>query len=389
MNDSTPKRDDGDAPPGGADVIVVGGGLAGTIAAWRAARAGAETIVLDSAERPAAARVAAGMIAPVGEATWGEERMLGLASAAAELWPEFASDLAAESATEVPYRRCGAVHVALDPDEAGALRRRDLLLERAGLAHEALRGSAARRLEPALATAVVAATRAPGEAEVDPRALLVALREAARRAGARFHAATVAEISAGGVVRTDSGEELAAGRVLVAAGAWTGAAGLLPGGARLPVRPVKGEILRLRFEPGAQPVAGIVVGERFYLVPRQSGELILGATAEERGFDLRVTAGAVHELLREARRAVPELAELELVDASAGVRPGSPDNAPIFGWLEGGDGVGVVAGLYRNGVLLAPMLAAGLDAMLAGRGMPEQLAGLGPERFGRRREPVV
>src|SRR5680860_1481095 len=98
-----------------------------------------------------------------------------------------------------------------------------------------------------------------------------------------------------------------------------------------PVRPVKGQIVRLRGRPGSLPCERIIDAERLYIVPRQSGELVIGATVEERGFDTQVTAGGVHELLREAYRAVPELAELEFVEAAAGLRPGTPDNAPIFG----------------------------------------------------------
>lgn len=362
-----------------SDVLVVGGGLAGLLAAWRAAAAGLRTLVLDAADRPAAAGVAAGMIAPVGEASWGEERLLELACDAAERWPGFAADLEAAAGRQVPYARRGALHVALDRDEAVELRRRDRLLDGAGLDFEPLLGSAARSLEPALATGVTAATEAPLEAEVDPRALLAALRAAAGDAGAEFVKATVVQLDPEGAARTSGGHRFEAERVLLAAGAWAGQDGLLPGAQRLPVRPVKGVILRLRAERGALPCERIIVGERFYLVPRAGGELVLGASTEERGFDLRVTAGAVHELLREAYRALPELAELELVETAAGLRPGSPGNEPIFGAIAGSR-IAVVAGLYRNGVLLAPVLAAGLDALYRGEEPPPPLAALAPGR---------
>ena len=378
-----------DAPPAGADLVIVGAGLAGLVAASRAAAAGADALVIAAPERPAAAAVAAGMIAPVGEVSWGEQRMASLAVAAAVRWPEFATELERGGHGPVPYRRCGALHVALDADEAAELRRRDGLLAEAGLEAESLLGSAARSLEPALSPAVAAATSAPAEAEVDPRALLGALRHAAAQGGAAFLAAEVSAIGAAGEIALASGERIDGGRVLLAAGAWSGLAGLLPAPSRLPVRPVGGQILRLRAERGDLPCERIIVGERFYLVPRLNGEIVLGATTEERGFDARVTAGGVHELLREAYRALPELAELELVEVAAGLRPGSPDNAPIFGELEG-TVISVAGGLYRNGILLAPMLAAGFDALLAGLPLPPELAGLGPDRFalGREQEPV-
>jgi glycine oxidase len=370
--------------PAGAELLVVGGGLAGLLCAWRAAAAGIEVLVCDSPDRPAAAAVAAGMIAPVGEASWGEGATTAAAVAAAGAWPDFARGLERAGGLPVPYRRCGALHVALDRDEAAELRRRAELHARSSLQAETLLGSECRRLEPGLGTAVTAGFSAPLEAEVDPRALLEALSSAAESAGALIVSAGVSEVDreAGAVQLTD-GSTLAVGRVAICAGAWAGGGGLLPPGQRLPVRPVKGEILRLRAEPGRLPCERIIAGERFYIVPRAGGEVVLGATSEERGFDLRVTAGGVHELLREAYRAVPELAELELVEMAAGLRPGSPDNAPIFGTLEDASGPIIAAGLHRNGILFAPLLAAGFDAIFGSRELPSELAPLTPDRFDR------
>jgi glycine oxidase len=367
--------------PAGADVAVVGGGLAGLLGAWRAAAAGADAVVLDAPTRPAAASVAAGMIAPVGEASWGEARLLRAGVAAADLWPGFAEALEAAAGAPVPYRRCGALHVALDRDEAAELRRRFALYSRYSLDAAELLGSECRRLEPGLTPAVSAGISVSGEAEVDPRALVAALRRAARAAGARLFEAEASSIDpVSGVVATKAGERLEAARVMLAAGAWAGLPGLLPDDLRPPIRPVKGEILRLRADPGAMPCERIVVGERFYLVPRSSGEVVLGATVLERGFDTSLTAGGVHELLREAYRALPELAELELVEGAAGLRPGSPDNAPIFGPLGEEGRVLLAGGLYRNGVLLAPLLAAGFDAALADADPPAELTPFAPEQ---------
>jgi glycine oxidase len=152
------------------------------------------------------------------------------------------------------------------------------------------------------------------------------------------------------------------------------------GGPQPPIRPIKGEVIRLRADRDALPCERIIVGERFYLVPRPDGEVVLGATVEERGFDLSVSAGGVHELLREAYRALPELAELEFVEAAAGLRPGTPDNAPIIGPL-GSDSALIVGGLYRHGVLLAPLIAEAAGALLTGGALPSELVGLGLDRF--------
>ena len=327
------------------------------------------------------------MIAPVGEASWGEEELLGAGlRRGRRSWPALRGRARGRRRpAEVPYRRCGALHVALDPDEAAELRRR----ARARAPARARGAGAARQrvpaLEPGLAS-VNAGIEAPGEAEIDPRALLEALRAACAASGVRFVDGTVADGRS--TQRADRGWRLraaAAERVFLAAGAWAGAEGLLGRDRpRLPVRPVKGEIVRLRAEAGAMPCERIIAGERFYIVPRAEGEIVIGATVEERGFDLAVTAGGVHELLREAYRALPELAELELIETAAGLRPGSPDNAPAIGPLPGDDErrVIVVAGLYRNGILLAPMIAAAADAALLVGELPAELGGAdaGPAR---------
>ncbi len=157
---------------------MAGGGLAGLVCAWRAARSGASVLVVDAPERPAAARVAAGMIAPIGEASWGEEDLLRAGLWAADAWPGFAPELEREAGSPVPYRRCGSLHVALDRDEAAELARQSEFEQRLGLESRRLLGSECRELEPGLSSAVNAGVEAPGEAEIDPRALLAALRDA-------------------------------------------------------------------------------------------------------------------------------------------------------------------------------------------------------------------
>jgi glycine oxidase len=379
--DKRSSSDPGDPLPASAEVAVVGGGLAGLICAWALAREGAEVVVFDDApERPPAASVAAGMIAPVGEASWGEEQQLPAALAAADAWPAFARELEAAAGMEVPYRRCGSVHVALDRDEAVELDRRQRLHRRLGLEARVLLPSECRRLEPGLATAVTKGVEVPGEAEVDPRALLDGLVAAAGSAGVELRTGRVERVAPGsGRVELTGGRSLQCERVVLAAGAWAGE-GLVGGEVALPVRPVRGEILRLRAQPEAMPCERIVVTERLYLVPRRSGEVVVGATVEERGFELGVSAGGVHELLREAYRTLPELAELEFIEAAAGLRPGTPDNAPIVGRVGGGPVI-AVCGLYRHGVLLAPLLGPAVTALAGGGEVAAELEGLGPGRF--------
>jgi len=343
----------------------------GLSCAWRAARRGASVLVVDRAEPPAGAtRVAAGMLAPVGELTFGEPQLLEMALEGARLYPDFVAELEAASGKATGYEQMGALHVALDADEAAELRRRHDLQLSLGLEAEWLPPRRCRELEPGLTPSFHGGVNATGEAAVDPRALAGALRAGLAAEGVEVRAGVeVTEAVFDGKrlagVRISGGEELRAGHVVLATGAWAGETEWLPEEARPPIRPVKGQILELRAADGAPPCERIVASERVYLVPRADGRLIVGATVEERGFDTRVTAGGVHELLREAYRLLPEVAELELVEAAAGLRPGTPDNLPIVG-PSAVDGLVLATGHYRNGVLLAPLAAEQVAEALAG-----------------------
>jgi len=353
----------------GYDAVVVGAGVIGLSAAWRAARRGASVIVVDRAQPPAGAtRVAAGMLAPIGELSFGEPELLQVTLAAAELYPGFVAELEAATGIGTGYTRHGALHVALDRDEAAGLRRIHELQRSLGLGAEWLPPRRCRELEPALTPALSGGVYAPEEAAVDPRRLTAALLAALASEGVEVRTGT--EVSAPLLrgerlegVRTSAGEELHAPFVVAAMGAWSGARSWLPEEARPPVRPVKGQIVELRTPEGRAPCERIVASERVYLVPREDGRLIAGATVEERGFDTTVTAGGVHEVLREAYRLLPDVAEMELVEAMAGLRPGTPDNLPVVG--PGPiEGLVLACGHYRNGILLAPLTAESVADLL-------------------------
>ena len=372
-----------------ADVVVVGAGVIGLACAWRCAQSGLRVRVLErDAPGAGASGIAAGMLAPVGEATWGEEGLTRLALGSHAAWPGFARELAEASGADVGYLPLGAIHAAFDRDEAEELRRRYHLMRELGLAAEWLRPGEARRLEPGLSPRCAGAVHAPSEAAVDPRALVSALGIAVAAEGVEVVTGAEAVGSLGDEraiagVRTADGAEHRASQVLLAAGAWSGASGWLPETARPPVRPVKGEILTLRAR-GSAPCERVVVAERAYIVPRGDGRVVVGATTEERGFDTAVTAGGVHELLREAYRALPDVSELELEEAIAGLRPGTPDNAPLIG--RGAiDGLLLATGHYRNGILLAPATADAAAALVAGEDLEPSLAVADPARF---REPA-
>jgi glycine oxidase len=351
------------------DAIVVGGGVIGLACAWRAAQRGLSVAVVER-DRPGAGAsgVAAGMLAPVGEATWGEDQLLDLALASHRRWPEFAAELEADTGRDVGLLDLGALHVALDRDEAAELRRRFDLMRSLELDATWLRPSECRALEPALARAGGGGVHAPHESAVDPRVLVSVLAAALEHAGGLIVTAevvgSIVESDRLVGVRTADGEELRARDVVLAAGSWS-AADWLPERARPPIRPVKGQILTLAGSQADPPSGRIVVTERVYIVPRPDGRVVVGATVEERGFDTRVTAGGVYELLREAYRALPEVGELELVEAVAGLRPTTPDNMPLIG-LGAIDGLLLATGHFRNGILLAPLTAERIAGMLAG-----------------------
>ena len=368
------------------DVAVLGGGVAGLGVAWRARERGLSVVVLDRGELGAAASsVAAGMLAPVTEADSGERALLELALQSARSWPAFAAELHALTGIDVGHSACGTLVVARDRDEAEALERELELRERLGLRAERLLPSAARRLEPALAPGLRLALDVPGDHAVDPRLLTAALARAAESMGAVLRPRTgVERLEHDGRRVTGlalvSGEYVAAAQVVVAAGSWSGALEGLPEDARVPVRPVKGQTLRLRDQAGPGLLTRVVRFDGGYLVPRGDGRYVLGATMEERGFDTAITAGAVHDLLRDAAELVPGVLELEIEELVAGLRPATPDNAPVLGAGPALDGLVWATGHHRNGILLAPVTADLVAAELAGVAPSHAF---GPERFAR------
>lgn len=373
------------------DLAVVGGGIIGLSVAWLARRRGMSVAVLERGQTGrGASHVAAGMLAPVAEAEYGPaaERLLELGLRSAALWPEYAALLASASGIDPRLRRTGTMLVARDDDEARELERQLELRRSLGLDVERLRASEARAREPGLAPTVRMGLDVPGDHSVDPRRVLDALAGAARASGVAVREqAPVARVrldSSGTIatgVQLASGEELPAGAVVLAAGAWSEAIDGPPAGERVPVRPIKGQVVRLRDPAGPGLLGRVLRFDGGYLVPRVDGRYVLGATVEESGLELGATAGGVYELLRDARELVPGILELEIEELATGMRPGTPDNAPAIG---AGSLAGLVwaCGHHRNGVLLAPVTAAAVVRLLDGPG-PELDPGLGEDELAR------
>jgi glycine oxidase len=360
-----------------ADVLVVGAGVIGMAVAWQAASAGLSVVACDPDPGRAASWAAAGMLAPITEASLVEAPGTELRLASARQWPEFAARLHDETGIDVGLRDEGTLAIAFDDDDhrhLEELARVHRLLE---LESEWLDARDCRSLEPLLSPRIRGGLRVSGDWQVDNRALVTALISAmtarrvdVRRCALRTLTGTEERITGG---ELEDGSVVSSETVVIAAGPWSPAVVGLPAVARPPVRPVKGDIIRVLGSAEdpilSRSIRAGVRGKDVYLVPRRNGEVVIGASVEEAGFSTAVRAGAVFELLEAAVAVVPAVAELELVESLSRLRPGSPDNLPILG-ATSVPGLVLATGHYRNGVLLTPITAEAITAVLCGHELP-------------------
>jgi glycine oxidase len=372
-----------------ADVVIAGGGVIGTAIAWRAASAGLDVVLVDPGHGDAASLVAAGMLAPVSESLFGEGALLRVNLLAVRRFPSFAAELEQAAGHDVGLRREGTLAIAYDPGDLAALKRLTAFRRSAGLDAEELDSRACRKLEPFLTPDVHGGVLFAGDWSVDNRRYAAALLEAAVAEKVRVtrDRVTGVRVRDGRVrgARLADGGDVDSAAVVVAAGCWSGTVDGLPGPLRSAVRPVKGQLLRLRHPAGMPPVISHTIratvrGMDVYLVPRADGEMIVGATSEERGPDLTVTAGAVHDLLRDAMSVLPVTSELILAETCAGLRPGTPDNGPVVGGC-GVEGLLLATGHYRNGILMSPVTADAIVSWLAGQEPAAEWQPFTPGRF--------
>ena len=379
--------------PETVEITVVGGGVIGLSIAYEAALKG-HTVLIVEKRMPGggATLVAAGMLAPVAEAEPTMPQMIDLGLESCRLYPDFIGRLEEDTGVACGYRTEGRLQIALDRDHLDELEHRAVAYDERGLVSERLSGSDVRALEPGLSSRVVGGIRTATDRQVDPRALSAALIAALEQRGVtiaapaevtamhRNQSGSITGVDVGGA-GNDTGDTamVRTSVVVAAAGAWT--AELLPELAALPLRPVKGQTVRLRADsPDAPMLRHVVATPDAYLVPRRDGELVIGASIEEQGFDVRPRAGITMDLLGHAWRVFPSVYDFEMCEVNVGFRPALRDHMPVIGPLDDG-GLFVATGHYRNGIMLAPVTAKyAVEAIETGR-VPEALIPFQVTRF--------
>jgi glycine oxidase len=371
-----------------ADVVVIGAGLIGLGIAYELAKRDVAVTVFDRDEPARAASWAgAGMLAPFSEEL-PDAAMLALCRESLAMYPSFTADLRERSGVDVRLRHDGTLHVALDDARLGELAGHAETYRNNGGEVTMLSRNDVLAREPMLAKNLAGAVFVANEAQVDNRRLGRALLAACESLGVRFErvADVALECDARRVrgLRTPHGFT-PAGTVVNAAGAWAGELAGVPDAVRIPVRPIAGEMLAIGLPRNAMH-ALVWLGHR-YLVPRDDGRLLVGATVEDRGFDARVTAAGLHDLLDAALAVAPALAGFAVVETWAGLRPGSVDGRPYLG-ATALEGYVVAAGHFRNGILLAPVTARLIADLVVG-GRADALGPFAPARTAAGPRPMV
>lgn len=371
------------------DLLIVGGGIIGLTIARQGAKAGLDVCLVERGSFGCGTTsVSAGMLAPNCEANPAERELFRLTSEALLRWPSFAATLEKETGIHVDYRSAGTLIVARDHDELTILQREAELRRELGYNPTELLSGQARRLEPGLAPTIRGALEVPEDHAVNPRKVVQALQhQLAQTANVHLRAETdVAELIIDNDchgVRLADGEIIEATHTVVAASVWSKTLAGLPDGVDIPVRPVKGQVLRLeplhKQPPPTERTIRYASGGG-YLVPRSNGSCTIGATVEEQGYDTNTTGEGIFKLLEATMEIVPCALALTLQETAAGLRPATPDNRPLLGPTSGIDRLLWATGHYRNGILLAPLTAELILQAIEGVPVPTVVAA---DRFAR------
>lgn len=369
---------------GTRDIVVVGAGVVGCAIAYELARRGASVELVDMrATGMGATQASAGILAPFLEARE-EGPFLDLLVRSLELFDPLIADVARDSGQSIPYKRTGTLEVATNDHRMTELRATAAMLSGRGVAADLLDAPGVSDAEPHVSPGVLGGLLVPSHGFVSAPILTASLAAAARRHGAQIvERGSVRRIRSGGdglVVETERGS-LSGDQVVIAAGSWSGAIEIEGVAARVPVHPVRGQLLQLRWN-GPPLKRVLICSDRCYLVPWDDGTVLVGATVEDAGFDESATAAAVHDLLQAACELVPQGWIAGFIGTRVGLRPASSDELPIIGTSSVMPNLMYATGHYRNGILLAPLTATLVaDAMLDNRIDP-MLAQTSPRRFG-------
>jgi glycine oxidase len=366
------------ASRGALDVLVIGGGIVGLACARELARAGRRVEILERLPAGAEASLAAaGMLAPLAEVPE-PGPLLEACRASRDQWPAWIAELGQETGLSIDYDASGALLLAMDAAEEAQLDKLAEAADSLGELVEEIGVNTLRQWVPDASPAVRRAFRLPGDHRVDNVQACAVLAAAALGAGVTvtygFEVERIEQTDAG--VRVHArGETREAELLVLAAGAWSGQILGLPA---LPVRPVRGQMLLLQ---GVEwPWHGSVRGLNGYAVPRGATGLLVGATVEEAGFFCHPTVAGIESLLAFTRRTLPGLDAARLETVWAGLRPGTPDDLPLIGFLPGWP-VLAATGHFRNGILLAPWTAREVARQVAGDSASAEAAAFAPSRF--------
>jgi glycine oxidase len=358
------------------EIGIIGAGAIGLGVGWVLARRGASVTIFERNEPGSgASRASAGMLAPVAELEFGERELFELGMRSLELYPKFVDQLESQSGRSVDYRDDGTLVVAVDRDDAEALDHIHEYHEQLGLGAERLNGEEARELEPGLAPSTHGGLMCRTDHQIDPERLVDAMVDGFRAAGGKLRTDTpVNAVDLDGVhprIAPVEDPPEAFDTVVVCAGVWSNDIEGLPDDTLPHLRPVRGQMIAI--DLGAPPICEYVLRVPdpsqldVYLAPKSRGRLLVGATAEERGFDPHLTAGGVFELLRGAWDALPGIYDQDLLDMWTGFRPTTLDEKPVIGPTET-DGLWVAVGHGRGGILQTPITAHSIaEAMETGR----------------------
>ncbi|MCX8500965.1 MAG: glycine oxidase ThiO [Alphaproteobacteria bacterium] len=363
------------------ETAIIGGGVIGLSIGWRLAQAGQRVVIVERGKTGmGASHAAAGMLAAGVEVEPTEGVLWQLNRRSQQLWPDFARELEAASRMAIHYRREGTLSVALSSDDLRRLQQVFEFQRGHGVNLEWLSAAFCREREPALSSQIKGGIFSPADHQVDNRLLAQALRQAFLTAGGQLIEDREARLveSNQRITGIDCGaaEPITATHTLLAGGAWSGRVAGLPNGVTVPIRPIKGQMLAVESDLPA-PIASVVWSPTVYLVPRENGRLLIGATVEEAGFDPRLSFGGIFGLMEGAWRVLPALEEAKISEFWSGFRPGSPDDAPMLGEIF--PGLILASGHHRNGILLTPITAALIsEHILNGTVLPEAFL---PHRF--------